>query len=59
MVTNGDAMLSMDPGRYSAAVAKAKDLGFCKPGDKVVVVGAEAPTGNTSTAYSMRILSVA
>lgn len=59
VVTNGDAMLSMDPGRYSAAVAKAKDLGFCKPGDKVVVVGAEAPTGNTSTAYSMRILSVA
>lgn len=58
VVTDGDAMLSMEPGRFSAAVAKAKGLGFCSTGDKVVVVGAEAPTGITSTAYSMRILTV-
>jgi pyruvate kinase len=58
VMTDSSTMLSMDPSRYDLAVAKAKELGFCSTGDKVMVVGAEAPTEITSTAHSMRVMSV-
>ena len=58
VMTDSSTMLSMDPPRYDLAVAKAKELGFCSTGDKVMVVGAEAPTEITSTAHSMRVMSV-
>ena len=53
------SLLSLDchGNMLGTAVAHASKLGFCKKGDKVIVVAAE-PEGAHGTAYSMKIVCV-
>jgi pyruvate kinase len=51
-------ILSSDPSRFGLAVSHAASLGFCKAGDKVIIVAAEAGDNVLSTSLSMRITTV-
>lgn len=53
-----ETILSDHSSRFGLAIEHSKTLGFCEPGDRVVVVAAEPGSDTCSTALSMRILTV-
>ena len=53
-----EMILSNHSNRYGTAIKHAKSLGFCKSGDRVIVVAAEPGDELCSTALSMRVLTL-